>query len=51
MCSIYVAIMQFPKPDGWDNPDRITNGTRSAVGAKGTYNHLVDAILDVKLTR
>lgn len=46
-----LPITKFPKPDGWDNPDRVTINTASPNGAKGTYNHLVDAILDVKLTR
>lgn len=43
--------LTFPKPYGWDNPDRNQYGTKSLNGAAGTYNYLTDAILDVAATR
>lgn len=48
-----VALVQwvFPKPDDWTDPDRNQYGTKSVIGAAGTYNHLTDAVLDVSTTR
>eukprot|EP00882_Tetradesmus_deserticola_P030211 GHRQ01033903.1.p2 GENE.GHRQ01033903.1~~GHRQ01033903.1.p2 ORF type:complete len:109 (+),score=22.98 GHRQ01033903.1:268-594(+) len=43
--------MAFRKSDDWDNPDRVQYGSRSVIGAPGTFNHLTDAILDVTATR
>ena len=43
--------MTFPKPNDWNDPDRNQYGTKSVIGAQGTYNHLTDAILDVNTTR
>lgn len=41
----------FPKPDDWDNPDRVQYGNQTVIGAAGTFNYLVDAVLDVSTTR
>ena len=43
--------LTFPKPDDWANPDRVQYGTKSIIGASGTYNHLTDALLDVTAAR
>jgi hypothetical protein len=43
--------MTFRQSSDWSNPDRVQYGTRSVIGAPGTYNHLTDAILDVTVTR
>jgi hypothetical protein len=43
--------LTFRKSDDWTNPDRVQYGTRSVIGAPGTFNHLTDAILDVAATR
>ncbi|KAI8471595.1 MAG: coth protein-domain-containing protein [Monoraphidium minutum] len=43
--------LTWPEPRGWDDPDRVTYGTPSTNGAAGTYNHLIDAVLDVNATR
>jgi hypothetical protein len=43
--------LNYPQPRGWEDPDRSTVGAPSPNGAAGTYNHLVDAMLDVNATR
>lgn len=43
--------LAFRKSDDWSNPDRVQYGSRSVIGAPGTFNHLTDAIFDVTATR
>lgn len=43
--------LTFPQSPDWANPDRVQFGTKSGIGAAGTFNHLTDAILDVEATR
>lgn len=43
--------LTWPQPQGWDDPDRNAAGAPSPNGARGTYNHLIDAVLDVPATR
>ncbi|KAF6266395.1 coth protein-domain-containing protein [Scenedesmus sp. NREL 46B-D3] len=43
--------LAFRTSDDWSSPDRVQYGSRSHIGAPGTFNHLTDAILDVSVTR
>ncbi|KAJ9525243.1 hypothetical protein QJQ45_020774, partial [Haematococcus lacustris] len=49
--SLLVRPASYPTPRGWDNPDRNTTSQASPNSAPGSYNHLIDAMLDVPFTR
>lgn len=51
LCLPILLQLTFPQPDDWNNPDHVQFGTKSVIGAPGTYNHLTDALLDVTTTR
>ena len=44
-------VTSWPPPVGWDEPDKQLTGAASPIGARGTYKHLTDALLDVAATR